>query len=91
MDEIATPSAATPVGLSTSVDNLLLRNGMAATKARNVVGGLRLKPVQTPRVHGKSFNDTSWAVDSSWEFIGMQSHFPSQTNFKQSVQIYVEN
>ncbi|GLH14936.1 Protein sprint [Gryllus bimaculatus] len=37
-------------------------------------GRARGKPVQPPRIKpmgmGKSFNDTSWAVDSSWEFIG---------------------
>jgi hypothetical protein len=67
--------AATP--LSSSVDNLALlknsRNGV--TIQQSVVNRPRGKPVQPPRVRpknmrGKCFNDTSWAVDSSWEFIG---------------------
>lgn len=65
--------AATP--LSSSVDNLALlknsRNGVI-TQQNNRPRG---KPVQPPKVRpknirGKCFNDTSWAVDSSWEFIG---------------------
>ncbi|XP_043508470.1 protein sprint [Frieseomelitta varia] len=30
----------------------------------------RAKPVQPPKIRTKVFNDTSWTVDSSWEFIG---------------------
>ncbi|XP_046663899.1 protein sprint isoform X2 [Homalodisca vitripennis] len=53
-------------GLSSSVDNLAhLRHSRHKGRA---------KPVQPPRVGfraaGKSFHDTSWTVDSSWEFIG---------------------
>ncbi|KAJ9575552.1 hypothetical protein L9F63_007593, partial [Diploptera punctata] len=65
--------AVTP--LSSSVDNLALlknsRNGVIIQQNNRPRG----KPVQPPRVRpknvrGKCFNDTSWAVDSSWEFIG---------------------
>ncbi|XP_067011563.2 protein sprint [Anabrus simplex] len=74
-DELPPVTAA----LSSSVDNLSVlrssaaRNGLPpGPQGHNRPRG---KPVQPPRVrpahgHGKSFNDTSWAVDSSWEFIG---------------------
>ncbi|XP_075233749.1 protein sprint-like isoform X3 [Lycorma delicatula] len=57
-------------GLSSSVDNLAVLRNSRRSELPKVKG----KPVQPPRVAirptGKSFNDTSWAVDSSWEFIG---------------------
>nr|CAD7430167.1 unnamed protein product [Timema monikensis] len=63
--------------LSSSVDNLALLKNSRNILATQTSGGNRPKgkPVQPPRVRpshgaGKSFNDTSWAVDSSWEFIG---------------------
>ncbi|XP_023290235.1 protein sprint isoform X3 [Orussus abietinus] len=52
--------------ISSSVDNLAKR-----LSSREVKKIPRAKPVQPPKVRAKVFNDTSWAVDSSWEFIGM--------------------
>lgn len=53
--------------ISSSVDNLAKRlHGTRDTKKIP-----RAKPVQPPRIRTKVFNDTSWAVDSSWEFIGI--------------------
>ncbi|KAG7197349.1 hypothetical protein KM043_018456 [Ampulex compressa] len=51
--------------ISSSVDNLAKRLG-----TREVKKIPRAKPVQPPKIRTKVFNDTSWAVDSSWEFIG---------------------
>ncbi|XP_025153828.1 protein sprint isoform X2 [Harpegnathos saltator] len=52
--------------ISSSVDNLAKRlHGARETKKIP-----RAKPVQPPKIRTKVFNDTSWAVDSSWEFIG---------------------
>nr|XP_050859391.1 protein sprint-like isoform X3 [Vespula vulgaris] len=51
--------------ISSSVDNLAKRLG-----TREVKKIPRAKPVQPPKIRVKVFNDTSWAVDSSWEFIG---------------------
>ncbi|XP_046487963.1 protein sprint isoform X2 [Neodiprion pinetum] len=51
--------------ISSSVDNLAKRLGV-----REIKKIPRAKPVQPPKVRTKMFNDTSWAVDSSWEFIG---------------------
>ncbi|XP_012239963.1 protein sprint isoform X8 [Bombus impatiens] len=51
--------------ISSSVDNLAKRLGTKETKKIP-----RAKPVQPPKIRTKVFNDTSWAVDSSWEFIG---------------------
>lgn len=53
--------------ISSSVDNLAKR--LAQTKETKKIP--RAKPVQPPKIKTKVFNDTSWAVDSSWEFIGM--------------------
>lgn len=52
--------------ISSSVDNLAKR--LAQTKETKKIP--RAKPVQPPKIRTKVFNDTSWAVDSSWEFIG---------------------
>ncbi|XP_046384100.1 protein sprint isoform X2 [Ischnura elegans] len=56
-----------PGPLSSSVDNL-------SQLVRGAGRGARGKPVQPPRVGGRGghrpFHDASWAVDSSWEFIG---------------------
>lgn len=52
--------------ISSSVDNLAKRLGTKETKKIP-----RAKPVQPPKIRTKVFNDTSWAVDSSWEFIGV--------------------
>lgn len=54
--------------ISSSVDNLAKRLGTKETKKIP-----RAKPVQPPKIRTKVFNDTSWAVDSSWEFIGQLS------------------
>lgn len=51
--------------ISSSVDNLAKRLGTKEVKKIP-----RAKPVQPPKIRTKVFNDTSWAVDSSWEFIG---------------------
>ncbi|XP_053972440.1 protein sprint isoform X3 [Hylaeus volcanicus] len=51
--------------ISSSVDNLAKRLGTKETKKIP-----RAKPVQPPKIRTKMLNDTSWAVDSSWEFIG---------------------
>ncbi|XP_031840831.1 src homology 2 domain-containing protein sprint isoform X6 [Nomia melanderi] len=51
--------------ISSSVDNLAKRLG-----TKDVKKIPRAKPVQPPKIRTKVFNDTSWAVDSSWEFIG---------------------
>ncbi|CAK9827769.1 Protein sprint [Anthophora retusa] len=50
--------------ISSSVDNLAKRLGTKEVKKIP-----RAKPVQPPKIRTKVF-DTSWAVDSSWEFIG---------------------
>jgi len=52
--------------ISSSVDNLVKR--FSQTKETKKIP--RAKPVQPPKIRSK-VNDTSWAVDSSWEFIGM--------------------
>ncbi|PNF41657.1 hypothetical protein B7P43_G07620 [Cryptotermes secundus] len=76
LERIDSNDELTATPLSSSVDNLALlkpsRNG--ATSQQNI-NRPRGKPVQPPRIRpknmrGKCFNDTSWAVDSSWEFIG---------------------
>ncbi|CAD1475719.1 unnamed protein product [Heterotrigona itama] len=54
--------------ISSSVDNLAKRLGTKETKKIP-----RAKPVQPPKIRTKVFNDTSWAVDSSWEFIDLLS------------------
>ncbi|XP_018406919.1 PREDICTED: protein sprint [Cyphomyrmex costatus] len=51
--------------ISSSVDNLAKR--LAQTKETKKIP--RAKPIQPPKIKTKVFNDTSWAVDSSWEFI----------------------
>lgn len=53
--------------ISSSVDNLA--NRLAQTKETKKIP--RAKPIQPPKIRTKVFNDTSWAIDSSWEFIGM--------------------
>lgn len=63
---------------SSSVDNLVcLRksrrsNGSIAAPAKNSV-----KPVEPPKIGQikSKYNDATWAVDSSWEFIGKWSSF----------------
>lgn len=65
-EELCTPVS----GLSSSVDNLaVFRHSRRSDPPK-----IKAKPVQPPKVGirpgGKVFNDTSWAVDSSWEFIG---------------------
>lgn len=76
LERIDSNDELTATPLSSSVDNLALlkpsRNG--GTSQQNI-NRPRGKPVQPPRIRpnnmrGKCFNDTSWAVDSSWEFIG---------------------
>ena len=52
--------------ISSSVDNLAKRLG----QTRETKKIPRAKPVQPPKIKTKMFNDTSWTVDSSWEFIG---------------------
>ncbi|XP_070169330.1 protein sprint isoform X4 [Polyergus mexicanus] len=52
--------------ISSSVDNLAKRLG----QTRETKKIPRAKPVQPPKIRTKVFNDTSWTVDSSWEFIG---------------------
>ncbi|XP_033210126.1 protein sprint isoform X2 [Belonocnema kinseyi] len=51
--------------ISSSVDNLAKRLGSREIKKLPTA-----KPVQPPKIKAKIFTDTSWAVDSSWEFIG---------------------
>ncbi|XP_015436399.1 PREDICTED: protein sprint [Dufourea novaeangliae] len=51
--------------ISSSVDNLAKR--LSTKEVKKIP---RAKPVQPPKIRTKVFNDTSWAVDSSWEFIG---------------------
>ena len=53
--------------ISSSVDNLARR--LAGKEPRRCLP-CQAKPVQPPRIKPKLFSDTSWAVDSSWEFIG---------------------
>lgn len=55
--------------ISSSVDNLAKRLNTRETK--KIIP--RAKPVQPPKIRTKVFNDTSWTVDSSWEFIGTYS------------------
>ncbi|XP_066583942.1 protein sprint isoform X2 [Prorops nasuta] len=63
-DELEEVEDKTPL-ISSSVDNLAKR--LSAKETKKVP---RAKPVQPPKIRPKVFNDTSWAVDSSWEFIG---------------------
>ncbi|XP_011875825.1 PREDICTED: protein sprint-like [Vollenhovia emeryi] len=58
--------------ISSSVDNLAKR--LAQAKETKKIP--RAKPVQPPKIRTKVFNDTSWAVDSSWEFIGNEAEEP---------------
>ncbi|XP_051169511.1 protein sprint isoform X2 [Leptopilina boulardi] len=51
--------------ISSSVDNLAKRLGSREIKKLPTA-----KPVQPPKIKTKLFTDTSWTVDSSWEFIG---------------------
>ena len=76
LERIDSNDELTTTPMSSSVDNLAVlkmsRNGNANQQNVNRPRG---KPVQPPRVRpkpvrGKCFNDTSWTVDSSWEFIG---------------------
>ncbi|XP_012215187.1 protein sprint isoform X3 [Linepithema humile] len=55
--------------ISSSVDNLAKRLGQTR-EAKKIP---RAKPVQPPKIRTKVFNDTSWTVDSSWEFIGNEA------------------
>ncbi|XP_076395547.1 src homology 2 domain-containing protein sprint isoform X2 [Megachile rotundata] len=54
--------------ISSSVDNLAKR--LSTKEVKKIP---RAKPVQPPKIRTKVFNDTSWAVDSSWEFIGNEA------------------
>ncbi|RZF37491.1 hypothetical protein LSTR_LSTR013728 [Laodelphax striatellus] len=77
----------TTTGLSSSVDNLVTARHHVPPIAPS--GGTKLtraKPVRPPKVGGvpsrpgaKIFSDTSWAVDSSWEFIGNEDDSGSGT------------
>ncbi|XP_011684298.1 PREDICTED: protein sprint-like [Wasmannia auropunctata] len=58
--------------ISSSVDNLTKR----LTQTKEIKKISRAKPVQPPKIKTKVFNDTSWAVDSSWEFIGNEVEEP---------------
>uniref|UniRef100_A0A1B6C8N4 Protein sprint n=1 Tax=Clastoptera arizonana TaxID=38151 RepID=A0A1B6C8N4_9HEMI len=67
-------------GLSSSVDNLAaLRHSRRSDPSKT-----KAKPVQPPRVTirpiGKTFHDTSWTVDSSWEFIGNEDECSSDVD-----------
>lgn len=53
--------------ISSSVDNLAKR---LSGKEQKKCLPCAAKPVQPPKIKPKIFSDTSWAVDSSWEFIG---------------------
>ncbi|XP_058803709.1 protein sprint, partial [Phymastichus coffea] len=53
--------------ISSSVDNLAKR--LSSGKEKKCLP-CAAKPVQPPKIKPKIFSDTSWAVDSSWEFIG---------------------
>ncbi|XP_014208187.1 protein sprint [Copidosoma floridanum] len=65
-DESEETEEKTPL-ISSSVDNLARRlSGREPKKGLPVAA----KPVQPPKIKPKIFSDTSWAVDSSWEFIG---------------------
>ncbi|PSN53428.1 hypothetical protein C0J52_05143 [Blattella germanica] len=75
LERIDSNDELTATPLSSSVDNLaLLKNSRNGVALQQNINRPRGKPVQPPRVRpknirGKCFNDTSWAVDSSWEFI----------------------
>lgn len=69
--------------MSSSADNLaMLRNSRSSGSIANIINNNnntsgnhvnnrpRAKPVQPPRVRSGKLSDNSWAVDSSWEFIG---------------------
>ncbi|KYN06439.1 Protein sprint [Cyphomyrmex costatus] len=76
--------------ISSSVDNLAKR--LAQTKETKKIP--RAKPIQPPKIKTKVFNDTSWAVDSSWEFIGVSTIvLPGLGKFifnlRQSVNFYI--
>ncbi|XP_039310493.1 protein sprint isoform X3 [Solenopsis invicta] len=58
--------------ISSSVDNLAKR--LTQTKETKKIP--RAKPVQPPKIRTKVYNDTFWAVDSSWEFIGNEAEEP---------------
>lgn len=60
---------------SSSVDNIPLLRG---SKREPLKSG---KPVETPRVGPpKRCQDGSWAVDSSWEFIGQENEVDKSLN-----------
>lgn len=69
-EELLSPNGnySTNQGFSSSVDNIpLLRN----SKREPLKTG---KPVETPRISPpKRGQEGSWAVDSSWEFIGNEN------------------
>ena len=75
-DESEETEDKTPL-ISSSVDNLAKRLG-----TREIKKIPRAKPVQPPKVRTKIFNDTSWTVDSSWEFIGELFHIISKAKKK---------
>lgn len=65
-DESEETEDKTPL-ISSSVDNLAKRlGGKDAKKCLPCAA----KPVQPPKIKPKVYSDTSWAVDSSWQFIG---------------------
>jgi len=76
LERIDSNDELTATPLSSSVDNLaLLKNSKNGGTNQQNINRPRGKPVQPPKVRpknirGKCFNDTSWTVDSSWEFIG---------------------
>ncbi|XP_014281699.1 protein sprint isoform X4 [Halyomorpha halys] len=55
-------------GLSSSVDNLIGPRKLG--RRIGLIERGKGKPKIAKRPQGKNFSDTSWAVDSSWEFIG---------------------
>lgn len=65
-DETEESEDKTPL-ISSSVDNLAKRLGAREVKKMMPPAA---KPVQPPRIRPKHFHDTSWTIDSSWEFIG---------------------
>jgi hypothetical protein len=85
--------------MSSSADNLaMLRNSRSSGSIANVINNNnnnvqnrpRAKPVQPPRVRSGKLSDNSWAVDSSWEFIGTIFFFFS--NFtKKGLNLYILN
>ncbi|KAJ1528711.1 hypothetical protein ONE63_007104 [Megalurothrips usitatus] len=58
------------IATSVMINNNINNNNCNNNNNNNVNNRPRAKPVQPPRIRSGKASDNSWAVDSSWEFIG---------------------